>query len=227
MNTTALLVTAALALFVAVTFISCRSKTKEKSDKELFAEVLNDPRVNSREVGEREGIEYFQIMEDGKTGFRDLDENVIIEPIYESADMFSEGLSAVTLTKDGLTGYINTKGEMVIQPSFEYAGGFGNGLAPFRAHDLYGFIDRTGKAKIAPQYAWVDQFAEGYCAVRNRQGQYAFIDTSGTPLTEFKFQYARGFDGGKAKVQMDNMWGAIDKKGIVVVEFMYPHAGFN
>ena len=29
----------------------------------VFEEILNDPRVNSREVGEREGIEYFQYME--------------------------------------------------------------------------------------------------------------------------------------------------------------------
>lgn len=222
MNSTFLLVAVVLALVVAATFFSCRSKTTEKSEKELFAEVLNDPRVNSSEVGEREGIEYFQIMQDGKTGFRDLDGNVIIEPIYESADMFSDGLSAVTLTKDGLTGYIDTKGEMVIPPSFEYAGGFGNGLAPFRAHDLYGFIDRTGKKMIAPQYAWADRFAEGYCAVRNTKGQYAFINTSGTPLTEFKFEYACGFEGGKAKVQMGKMWGAIDNNGNVVVEFTHP-----
>jgi len=222
MNTTVLFVAAAIALLLAVTLIACRSKTEEKSDREVFEEVLNDPRVNSREVGEREGIEYFQIMENGKTGFRDLDGNVIIEPIYENAAMFSEGLSAVTLTKDGLTGYINTKGEMVIEPAFEYAGSFGNGLAPFRANDLYGFIDRTGKETIVPQYAWTDQFSEGFCAVRNSTGQYSFIDTAGTTLTEFKFQYARAFEGGKAKVQMGNKWGAIDKKGNVVVEFTYP-----
>lgn len=227
MTSTTLLVIGVLAVAVVAVLASCRGKSKERSDKEIFEDVLNDPRVNSREVGEREGIELFQVMENGKTGFRDLDGNVVIEPKYESAEMFSEGLSAVTLTEKGLTGYINTKGEMVIPPTFEYAGSFGNGLAPYRANDLYGFIDRTGKQVIAPQYDWTDRFTEGFCTVRNESGQYTFIDTSGTPLTDFKFQYARGFEGGKAKVQMDNKWGAIDKTGAVVVDFTHQYADFD
>ncbi len=227
MTSTTLLVNGVLAVAVVAVLVSCRGKSQERSDKEIFEDVLNDPRVNSREVGEREGIEFFQVMKDGKTGFRDLDDNVVIEPKYESAEMFSEGLSAVTLTKDGLTGYINTKGEMVIPPTFEYAGSFGNGLASFRVNDLYGFIDRTGKEAIAPQYAWVDQFSEGFCVVRDSAGRHAFIDTFGTPLTEFKFQYARAFEGGKAKVQLDNKWGAIDKRGAVVVDFINQYADFD
>ncbi len=227
MTSTTLLVISVLAVGVVAVLVSCRGKSQERSDKEIFEEVLNDPRVNSREVGEREGIEFFQVMKDGKTGFRDLDGNVVIEPKYESAEMFSEGLSAVTLSEKGLTGYINTKGEMVIPPSFEYAGSFGNGLASFRAHDLYGFIDRTGKEVIAPQYAWVDQFSEGFCVVRDSSGQHAFIDTSGVPLTEFKFQYARAFEGGTAKVQLGNKWGAIDKEGAVVVDLIHQYANFE
>lgn len=227
MTSTTLLVIGVLAVAVSAVLVSCRGNSQERSDKEIFEDVLNDPRVNSREVGEREGIEFFQVMENGKTGFRDLDGHIVIEPKYESAEMFSEGLSAVTLTEKGLTGYINTKGEMVIPPTFEYAGSFGNGLAPYRANDLYGFIDRTGKPVLQPKYAWVDQFSEGFCVVRDGAGRHAFIDTTGTPLTEFKFQYARAFEGGKAKVQLDNKWGAIDKKGAVVVDFIHQYADFE
>ena len=227
MTSTTLLVIGVLAVAAMAVLVSCRGKSPERSDKEIFEDVLSDPRVNSREVGEREGIEYFQIMENGKTGFRDLDGNVTVEPIYESADMFSEGLSAVTLTKKGLTGYINTKGEMVIPPTFESAGSFENGLAPYRANDLYGFIDRTGKPVLQPKYAWVDQFSEGLCVVRDSAGKHAFIDTAGVALTEFKFQYARAFVGGRAKVQLDNKWGAIDKKGNVVVDFIHKYADFD
>jgi WG repeat protein len=227
MTSTTLLVIGVFAVAVVAVLVSCRGKSQERSDNEIFEEVLNDPRVNSREVGEREGIEFFQVMKNGKTGFRDLDGNVVIEPKYESAEMFSEGLSAVQLTEKGKFGFINTKGEMVIPPTFEYAGSFGNGLASFRAHDLYGFIDRTGKEVIVPQYAWVDQFSEGFCVVRDSTGRHAFIDTSGTPLTEFKFQYARAFDGGKGKVQLDNKWGAIDKKGNVIVAFTHQYADFD
>src|SRR5687768_7880533 len=78
---------------------SCRSKTKQKSDKEIFEEILNDPRVNSKEVGEREGIKFFQVIKNGKTGFRDLDGNITIEPKFDYAEMFSEGFSTVSIGK--------------------------------------------------------------------------------------------------------------------------------
>ncbi|MBK9193588.1 MAG: WG repeat-containing protein [Flavobacteriales bacterium] len=104
MTSTTLLVNGVLAVAVVAVLVSCRGKSRERSDKDIFEDVLNDPRVNGREVGEREGIEFFQVMKDGKTGFRDLDGNVVIEPKYESAAMFAEGLSAVTLTKGRLDG---------------------------------------------------------------------------------------------------------------------------
>jgi hypothetical protein len=76
---------------------ACKNQPKEKPDKESFEDILNDPRVNTKEVGEREGIKYFQVDKDGKTGFRDLDGNIVIDPKFDMAEMFSEGYSSVTL----------------------------------------------------------------------------------------------------------------------------------
>ena len=105
-----------LILLIIGIIISC----KQKSDKEIFESVLNDERVNTKEVGLREGIEFFQIMENGKTGFRDLDGNIVIEPIYESAEMFSENHSAVEI--DEKWGLIDKKGNLVIEPKYNYLG---------------------------------------------------------------------------------------------------------
>ena len=46
---------------------------------------------------------------DGKTGFRDLDGNVVIKAIYESAERFSEGYSAVQV--NGKWGLIDESGK--------------------------------------------------------------------------------------------------------------------
>ena len=40
-----------------------------KTSDEIFKEILNDSRINSREVGESEGIKYFQVIENDKYGF--------------------------------------------------------------------------------------------------------------------------------------------------------------
>jgi hypothetical protein len=208
---------------IIVGLISCKTKPKEKNDKEIFEEVLNDPRVNSKEVGEREGIKYFQVMENGKTGFRDLDGNIVIKPIYDNAEMFSEGLSTVQIgNKYGL---IDETGKYVLAlRDMEYLGSVHNGLASFRANDKYGFIDTAGQEKIKPQYDWVDDFSEGLCVVRNDKGKHGFIDTAGKLVVDYQFDYAYKFENEQAKVEVKSLWGAIDKAGKFVVQPTHKYA---
>lgn len=210
---------------IAIIFqlFSCKSNPKQKTNKEIFEEVLNEPRVNSKEVGEREGIKYFQVKKNGKTGFRDLDGNIAIKPIYDNAEMFSEGLSTVQIgNKYGL---IDEKGRYVLPlRDMEYLGSVHNGLASFRANDKYGFIDTTGQEKIKPQFDWVDEFSEGICVVRNDEGQHGYIDTTGKLLINYQFDYATRFENGQAKVQVKNLWGAIDKTGKFVVQPTHKYA---
>ncbi len=211
-----------LILTVIGLLLACNNRPKDKSDKENFEEILNDPRVNSREVGEREGRKYFQYMDNGKTGFRDLDGKIVIRAIYESAEMFSEGYSAVDV--DGKWGLIDETGKYIIEPRFEYLGSVHNGLASHRIKDKYGFVDITGQEKIKPQFDWVDEFSEGFCVVRNDKGKYGYIDTTGKIVIDFQFQYANKFENGQAKFQLNNLWGAVDKTGKIIVEptFKYP-----
>ena len=201
----------------------CDSKPKEKSDKEQFQEILNDPRVNSKEVGEREGIKYFQVMQNGKTGFRDLDGKIVIEPKFDNAEMFSEGLSTVKVgDKYGL---IDEKGNYVLtlQP-YEYLGSVHNGLASFRANDKYGFLNTAGQEIIKPQFVWVDEFSEGLCVVRNDKGKHGYIDTTGKMFIDLQFQYANKFENGQAKFELNNLWGSIDKSGKVIEQATHKSA---
>jgi hypothetical protein len=208
---------------IVVGLFSCKTKPKEKTDKEIFEEVLNDPRVNSKEVGKREGIKYFQVMENGKTGFRDLDGNIVIKPIYDNAEMFSEGLSTVQIgNKYGL---IDETGRYVLPlRDMEYLGSVHSGLASFRANDKYGFIDTSGQEKIKPQFEWVDEFSEGLCLVRNDKSKHGYIDTTGKLAIGYQFDYACKFENGKAKVEEKKLWGAIDKTGKFVVQPTHDYA---
>lgn len=208
---------------IIVGLISCKTKSKEKIDKEIFDEVLNDPRVNSKEVGGREGIKYFQIIENGKTGFRDLDGNIVIKPIYDNAEMFSEGLSTVQLgNKYGL---IDETGKYILPlRDMEYLGSVHNGLASFRGNDKYGFIDMTGQERIKPQFDWVDEFSEGLCVVRNDKGKHGYIDTTGKLVVNYQFDYSYKFENAQAKVEVKNLWGAIDMTGKFVVKPTHSYA---
>jgi len=209
-----------LLFFSAIFFlVSCNTKRKEKSDKEVFEEALNDPRINSREVGESEGIKYFQYMENGKTGFRDLDGKIVIKAIYESAEMFSENHSAVEV--DGKWGLINEQGEYILKPQFESLGSLHNGLLRFSIGDKVGFIDIHGKVIIEPKFFWADDFSEGICSVstdfRTKEvRKYGYIDTTGKLIADFQFEFAQKFENGKGKIKLNNLWGAVDKTGKLI-----------
>lgn len=199
--------------------ISCNQRPKEKSDKELFEEILNDSRINSREVGEGEGIKFFQVMENGKTGFRDLDGNIVIKPEFESAEMFSEGFSAVEI-KDKW-GLIDEKGKYIIEPKYEYLGSMRNGLMSFREEDKYGFINLEEEVIIKPQFDWVGGFSEEMCVFRNDNGEnqigkYGFVDKEGKIAIHPKFDYADKFENGRAKAQLGKDWIYIDFKGEII-----------
>ena len=200
------------AILIIGIVISC----KQESDKKIFENVLNDERVNTKEVGLREGIEFFQIMENGKTGFSDLDGNTVIEPIYESAEMFSENYAAVEM--DEKWGLIDKEGNLVIEPKYNYLGSMHEGLMSFRENEKYGFIDINENVMIEPKFDWVDEFSEGYCVVRNDDeklgsGKNQFIDKTGEVVFGLEFNYAQKFENGKAKVELNKEWFYIDTEG--------------
>jgi hypothetical protein len=196
--------------------VARKTKPKDESDEDRFEDILNDRRVNSKEVGEREGIKYFQVKKNGKTGFRDLDGKIVIEPIYDTAEMFSEGFSTVQVAEKW--GLINESGNYIIEPKFEYLGSVHNGLVSYRANDKYGFVDISGQEKVKPQFDWVDEFSEGLCVIRNDIGQHGYIDTTGKIIIDLQFQYANKFENGRAKFQLNSLWGAVDLTGKIIVE---------
>ena len=65
-----------------------------------------------------------------KYGFIDKSGKVVIEPQFDDAEDFSEGLAQVG--KDGKWGFIDKSGKVVIEPQYDYVGDFSEGLAKVR-----------------------------------------------------------------------------------------------
>lgn len=76
-------------------------------------------------------------------GYIDKSGSMVIEPRFDDATDFANGLAAVS--RDGEWGYIDVRGEWVIPPQFEDANPFGaGGAAMVRQEGRYTLIDRTG-----------------------------------------------------------------------------------
>lgn len=98
-----------------------------------------------------------------KYGFLDKKGNIVIEPRYEDAGLFSEGIAIVDAALYKLA--IDVDGRTLFRANCEWIGNFSDGVARFSNSNRYGYMDRAGNVIIAPQFAWADDFSEGLAAV--------------------------------------------------------------
>jgi len=93
----------------------------------------------------------------------------VINPQFDAADHFSDGLAAVRIGDKA--GFIDKTGEFVINPQFGFADSFSEGLAKVRIGDdttgKDGFIDKTGLLVIHPQFDNAWEFSDGLALVQD------------------------------------------------------------
>ncbi len=72
-----------------------------------------------------QGGELFIIKQAGKLGYIDKAGKVVVEPQFDRAENFSEGLAAVRVGgRRGTCGYIDKTGKFAINPQFDDARAF-------------------------------------------------------------------------------------------------------
>ena len=101
-----------------------------------------------------------------RLGYIDKKGNWMIEPIFEHANEFSDGLAAVEI--DNKTGYINHKGEFEIEPQFYLGDSFNKGVAFAKEElgGLWGLIDKKGNWIHTPSFKTYSSFdKDGYALV--------------------------------------------------------------
>ena len=173
-------------------------------------------------------------------GYFDKNGNEVIKPQFDTTSVFSDGLAAVQLGEESY--FINQTGQRVFESQdYVAAGPFSEGLAPVAVKDAggtkYGFIDRTGKIVIQPQFDWVGRFSEGLAMFgagdkSAADATFGFIDTRGQIVIQPQYDYGYSsepkaampddlnFSDGLALVTSDHgeTWAYIDKRGAVVIQ---------
>ena len=163
-----------------------------------------------------------KVMGQKNSGFIDQTGSFRIVVDFENADdFFSEGLLAAVIQSEQPRGvFLKRDGQVALEIPFwqqrtahqrslytirrKQLAPFSEGLAPVLSFNRIGFIDKTGKVVIAPEFRETNGFSEGLAAVKiiGSDGQYTwgYIDRTGGFAIEPQFKEAQPFAGGLARV---------------------------
>lgn len=164
-----------------------------------------------------------------KQGYIDQTGQVVIQPQFNFASEFSEGLAVVEI--DHKRGYINQCGQIVIPPQFLEAYSFSEGLAAVRIIsmwgygyiDKFGYIDKSGQIAIQPRFDRTSSFSKGLAAIEI-DNNWGYIDQTGLVVIQPQFNEALSFSEELASVKIGTKWGYLDETGRVIIPIEFDEA---
>lgn len=161
----------------------------------------------------------------GKWGYITTNGEYVVNPYFQEADYFSDGLARVK--QNGKVGYINQKGEFVIP--CEYLGGtsFKNEKAFVTSPEMYPTcIRKNGKILFqVDSVEYVHAFSDGLAKIITSTQLYGFINENGEKIIKPEYDSAHDFSEGLAAFKSVNKWGFINTNGNIVIEPQYTNVG--
>jgi hypothetical protein len=150
-------------------------------------------------------------------GFINPEGAFVIQPRFESAQDFREGLAAVRI--GGLWGFINPAGTLVISPRFEQTQSFQEGLAAVKMDGKWGFVDKAGVLTITSRFEDVESFSDSVAIAYSGERSF-YIDRGGRTKIAGPFLEATPFVHGLAAVLLSEKHvGYINQTGKIVFEY--------
>jgi hypothetical protein len=95
-----------------------------------------------------ESVELDRVRIDGRYGFKNAAGQIVIDPQFDQAWNFIDGLARVQVK--GKWGFIDRTGKLVIEPEFDVAWDFEDGLARVKVGDKFGYVNTDGEYVWAP-----------------------------------------------------------------------------
>lgn len=167
------------------------------------------------------------VKQGNKWGYINKKGEYVINPQFDMANAFSDGLAKVSVNEK--YGFIDKDGKYVINPTYSSATDFFEGkawcVAPKGAPVL---VDTDGKVISEIKEARsVSNYSDGLAIAVNDNGKYWAIDGNGNTAFELPIEYAfaSNFIDGLAAVQSLNLtFGYVDKKGNIAIDCQFNSA---
>lgn len=165
---------------------------------------------------------YVSFSKDGALwGFMDTNGAIAIEPGFEVAGQFWDGLAVVKL--DGKYGFVDTSGNLAGKVEWDDALPCHEQRCAVKRGELWGFVDEKGGVAVEPRLEDMRDFNGGKAAFLE-DGKVGYIDPQGTVVIEPKWEAAYDFHFGRAVFSDGKAVGYIDDAGVEVIAATYVRA---
>ena len=164
----------------------------------------------------REGLAYFSM--DGQYGYMDKNGGIVVEPIYDDAGYFYEGLAVVM--KDGFGGVIADDGREILPP--EYIGiSMEDTCIIAQKEDYFYLFDREGNEVSSGTWDWISGGRDLFYI--HQDDKKGFLDKYGNMILEPIYEYIMPIPEKELIiVQNENdEYGIVDYEGQVRLPFCY------
>ena len=174
-------------------------------------------------------LKLIPIKSGDKWGYIDKQGKIQINPQFNEANVFVEGLALVRNSDDKI-GFINEDGKYIINPMYKDASFFHDGLALVVSENSKPqFIDKAGNVKITINNA--DQcgvFNENLALIETNK-KWGFVDNTGTVKIPPIYEDAGHFSEGLAPVMIKDkdgnfLWGYVNTQGKLEINCQFKRA---
>ena len=133
--------------------------------------------AQDKKQAEQKQTRLFNMIQNGKYGYIDSKGKIVVQPQFDEADEFSEGLAPIRIGDKW--GYIDPTSRIVIPPQYARAGEFSEGLAAVGVPgSKVGYMDRAQRIVIQPQFDKGWPFVNGLARVKIGK-KIGYIDKKG------------------------------------------------
>lgn len=166
-------------------------------------------------------------------GYINVKNEIVIQPKYQYAGNFKNGLAAVKQKTDTAYGYINKKEDWVIPATFTTANAFHEGYALVTKREspngkqLYGTINTKGKVVVPFIYDYISARKSNGTFIFTKANKYGIVDSLGKVLTEKTSVNSPVYVKDLMIVYNDTLNGIMNNKGEWVYKPEYKAISYN
>lgn len=157
-----------------------------------------------------------------KWGYSNCAREIIIECVYDRANLFSEQLAAVCL--DGKYGYIDKQGKIIIDFQYDYAEDFYNNFAVVKKLGKKGIINKKNQIQVEIKYDDLSFRRDGYYQFKEND-KVGLLNSNLIEVFPHRFSDIGIFsEEGLASVRSSDTFGYIDRTAEVVIPYSFNSA---